>query len=438
MRTTSENFWLDAPYEANPSIDGEHEADVAIIGGGFTGMASAYFIKERFPRKRVILLEGDFIGYGSSGRNSGIVTTLLGHNILPIKKAQGTETTALLHRLSLQSIALLEELIAEHQIDCDYERNGLLMLAETERQVKLLDKKVRAYEDIDGRVNWLDKNKVRSHFGAAKAMAGIYIDDDRALNPGKLARGMKKAAESLGVEVYEHSRCTHVERGPAISLYVPGGRVRARDIVVATNAYNNPLRLFRHKVLPFYVYNIVTDPLTDSQMEAFEWPDRENVYSSNYLFWAMRPTADNRLLFIDNDALYFYNVDRDYSYRPREYRSHYKMMTKMFPFLKGIKIAYQWGGRIGMTLDFLPSVGCTGKHRNIYYSMGYNGHGVAFSHLAGKMIAELMAGEDSTLTNHMLINKSIWGVPSASIMYLATNGYKLFYKGRDYFSIIGK
>ena len=438
MRTAKDNFWLDDTYEPDPPLSGEKEADVAILGGGFTGMAAAYFIKERFPDRRIIVLEGEFIGFGSSGRNSGIGTTLLGHGVLPILKAQGKEKTANLHQLSCRSISLLEELIEEHGIDCDFEKNGSLIFAETDREVRLLEQKARAHEQIGAAMSWLDRDQARSRFGALNALAAIYSPDDRMLNPGKFVRGMKRVVQSRGIEVYEHSRCTHIEPGPWITLHTPAGSVRALNLVLATNAYGNPLGLFRHKVLPFYVYNIVTEPLTQSQIDGFQWSGRENLYGTKTLFWVLRFTADNRILFIENDALYFHDVNRDYSHRPSEYRSHYRLLIKMFPFLKGVQATHQWGGRIGMTIDFLPSVGCTGRNGNIYYSLGYNGHGLAFSQLAGKMLAELMSEERSELTDHMLINRSIWGVPSASIAYLSSNAYKMYLKIVDQLLDIGK
>ena len=113
-------------------------------------------------------------------------------------------------------------------------------------------------------------------------------------------------------------------------------------------------------------------------------------------------------------------------------------MIKKFPFLKGIKITHQWGGRVGVTFDMLPSIGCTGKHGNIYYSMGYNGHGMAFSQLVGKMLAELMSGEKTELTDHVLINQRLWGVPSKSAMYLGMNSYKLYLQALDLLSDIGR
>jgi glycine/D-amino acid oxidase-like deaminating enzyme len=201
---------------------------------------------------------------------------------------------------------------------------------------------------------------------------------------------------------------------------------------MATNAYSNPLGLMRRKVVPFYVYNIATEPLTKAQMDEFGWRARSTVFNMKHMFWVIRLTADNRVVFINNDALYFYDVDGDYSNRPREYRSHYELLVRMFPFLKGIKMTHHWGGRIGMTLSFLPCIGRAGEHGNIYYSMGYNGHGVAFSQMAGKMLAELIAGEDSALTSNMLINKPVPGIPTAFLSYLGINGYKMMYAIDDW------
>jgi len=297
----------------------------------------------------------------------------------------------------------------------------MLVLAESEKELRFIEKKAQAHEKIGAPLKWIDSGELKSRFGALDARAALQGDDDLIVNPAKFVRGMKRVVESLGVEVYEHSRCTHIEPGHEILLCTSNGSVRAKDIVMATNAYVNPLGLHQYRVFPFYVYIIVTEPLTQAQMDEFGWPGRENIYGTKYLFCSYRPTVDNRFLFIENNAIYFHDIHKDYSHRPREYKSHHKKMVKMFPFMKGVRISHQWGGRIGITLDFLPSVGRTGKHSNIYYSMGYNGHGLALE-----------------LTDHMLINRRLWGVPSASLSYAGINSYKMYFKALDLWLDIGK
>ena len=427
MRTARDNLWLDVPYLPGPALWGEHEADVAIRGGGYTGLAAAYFIKRAFPDKRVIVLESQYVGFGSSGRNSGGVSGTLGHNYRNLKRKHGVEKAVQLQGLIAHSFALVEGLIREHQIACDYQRTGRLIVAETERQKRLLEEEIEACQEIGGAATWLDGQEARSRFGSVKVLAAVRYPEEGTADPVKFLRGMRGAVDSLGAEVYEHSPCVHIEPGPKVTLYTPGARVRASDLVVATNAYPNPLKLLHYRVLPFYVYNIATEPLSPSQMDALGLPGRENTFNAQNLYWAVRPTADDRLVFTECDALYFYRIDRDYSHFPSAYESHQRLLVKKFPFLEGIRVTHRWGGRIAVTLDFLPTVGCTGRHGNIYYSGGYNGQGLCFSQLAGKMIAALMAGEKSELTTNMLINRRLLGVPSALLTYAGIRSYKLYF-----------
>ena len=438
MRTAKDSFWLDTLYEPGPAIRGEHDADVAIIGGGFTGIAAAYFIKQRFPKKRVIVLESEYVGFGSTGRNSGGVSGIMAHNYLNLKKKFGIEKGAQLSRFIAQGVPIVEELIEKYSIDCDYVRTGRMVFAETERQVKLLEEEKKAADVFGANVDWLGREEARSRFGARNVLAAVRHPHEGTGNPAKFVRGMKRVVESLGVEVYEYSRCTHVETGQTMVLYTPLGQVRAQNIVVATNAYSNPLGLLRYKVLPFYMYQIVTEPLTKAQWDELHMPGRDNTFLAKNLYWAVRPTLDNRVLFGECKVLYFYDAERDYSYCPSEYMRYYNLLIEKFPFLQGIKITHEWGGRLGITLDFLPKIGLTGKHENIYYALGYNGSGWAPSQVLGKMLAALMAGEKSELTENVLINKPALGVPSALIMYLGVKGLLALYKTYDRMLEVGK
>ena len=428
MRTARDNLWLDTSYVPGPMLWGEHEADVAILGGGYTGLGAAYFIKQRFPGKRVIVLESQYVGFGSSGRNSGGVSGILGHNYRNLKQKYGREQSAQLQRLITQSFAVVDELTREHNIACDFERTGRMLVAETERQKRRLEEEIEASQEIGGAAIWLEKQEARSRLGSVDVQAAVRYPNEGIADPVKFLRGMRRVVASLGVEVYERSPCTHIEPGQELSLFTPGGTVRAQAMVLATQAYPNPLKLFHYRVLPFYVYNIATEPLSPRQMDELRLPGRENTFNAQNLYWAVRPTADNRLVFTECDALYFYHIDRDYSHYPRAYESHHRLLLEKFPLLEGVRVTHRWGGRLGITLDFLPSVGCTGRHGNIYYSIGYNGQGLCFGQLAGKMIAALMAGEKSELTTNMLINRRLFGVPSAPLAYAGSNGYKLQFR----------
>jgi glycine/D-amino acid oxidase-like deaminating enzyme len=437
MLTPRDIVWFDGPGEMGPTLWGNQEADVAVVGGGFTGLAAAYFIKQRFPKKRIIVLEAEHIGFGSSSRNSGGVSGVMGHNYYNQKTKFGTEKMLQLQPLIKQSFALVEQLVAEHGIKCDYERIGRLLVAETDRQAKRLEDEYKAAKEAGARIEWFDRKGAREQFGCLDILAAVRYPDEGVMDPVKFVRGMKQVVTSLGVEVYEHSRCMQMVPGtktsPKIFLYTNGGCVHANDVVLATNAYRDPLNLFSYKVLPFYIYNIATEPLSKAQLDAFQCPSgRGNVFGTTNMYWARRITADNRVNFAKCDAFYFYNIDKDYSHNVKEFQNQYNLMVKKFPFLKGIRMTHAWGGLIGITLDFLPFVGCAGKHRNIYYSLGYNGCGLAPAQLAGKMIAAMMAGEKSDLTENILINRKPLGVPSALLTYLGSNAYKLTFKVEDW------
>jgi len=429
-------LWLDNAYRAGPSLWADQEADVAIIGGGFTGLASAYFIKKRFPQKRVIVLEAEYLGFGSTGRNCGGVAGNMGHNYRNLQTKFGTEKMTQLQGLMVQCVDLVEELIKEHKIDCDYVRAGRLMVAETDAQAKRLEEEAKDCEQAHAPVEWFEGARAREQFGCLDIKAAVRYPNEGVMDPVKYVREMKRVVESLGVEVYEHSRCLQMIPGTTSSrkviIYTNEGRVVADDAVIATNAFRDPLRLFRYKILPMYVYVMTTEPLSRSQVEAFQYPGgRGNVFGATNLYWARNLTADNRLVFNENEVYYYYNNGNDYSNRPGSFQRQYELMVRKFPFLKGVRMSHAWGGLIGITLDFLPFMGRTGIHENIYYSAGYNGCGMAPSQLAGKVIAAMIAGEKSDLTDNVLIKRKAFYVPSDALMYVGINAYKAVFKMED-------
>lgn len=436
MRTSKDIFWQDSetPYESNPQLVGEHEADVAVIGGGVTGMAAAYHIRKRFPEKKVVILESEYIGYGASGRNAGFGVGTTGNNLhalMTVKKMMGEENAKIMQALSFKGYQILESLITGHKIACDFEKPGFLILAENERENKVLEKLHQVLGNTGANSTWLDREKVKDRFCAPTIGEGIFCPDNLLLNPAKFVRGMKDVVQSLGVTVHEHSRCTHIEPGPVHAIYTAKGVVHARDLVIATNAYPNPLRLNHYRVIPTYVHYIATDPLSKSQLDDFGWQGREGICGVKSFFWLIRLTPDNRFVYSSSNAMYFNNIYEDYSHWPKEYRNMHKQMTRRFPVLKGMNISHQWGGRIGLTLNCLPLIGKTGRDDNIYYAMGYNGHGMAWAQLTGKIISELVAKDRTELSENPLVNKFAFGIPSAGLTYLLVKILTYYYKLLD-------
>lgn len=443
MRTSADIFWQDTsePYKSNPALLGKHDADVVIIGGGVTGMSAAYHIKKRFPDKHVVMLESEYIAYGASGRNAGFGVGTSGnnlHSLMTIKSMMGEENAKTMQALSFKGYQILEDLIKEYNIECDYEKPGFMIVSENDKENRVLEKMHRALNDTGADSTWLDKAQLNGRFFGPTFQEGLFCQENLLLNPAKFVRGMKGVVESLDVEVYEESKCTNIKPGPVHEVYTARGVVHAKDLVMATNAYPNPLGVNHYKVLPTYVHYIATDPLSQSQLDDFGWKGREGIFGVKSFFWLIRLTSDNRFLYSSSNAMYFKNIYRDYSHWPKEYKRMYQQMTGRFPTLKDIRIAHKWGGRIGLTLHCLPLIGKTGKDKNIYYAMGYNGHGMAWAQLTGKIISELVARESSELTENDLVNKYAFGIPSATATYMAVKILTYYYKLLDKFLDIKK
>ena len=421
-----------------PCLQEALEADVAIIGAGYTGLWAAYHLKRLDPDLSVVILEAEHAGFGASGRNGGwLMGAIEGLDKYLAPFDEETRVTG--HRVVHGIPGSAGKVIQDEGIDCDFAHGGAIYAAarypeQLARARAHLDE-LRSAGHGEADYRWLDAGELQTQVRISGAQGAVYTPNVAAIQPAKLAAGLAAAVERLGVRLFERSRVTQTRPG---ELHTASGRVRSPVIISAMEGYGSDVMSMRRHILPFQSGMVATEPLSPATWSEIGFASRPVL--ADYSRWStyMQRTADNRLVFINNDARYFYDLERDYSHHPKDYRSHFKLLVKLFPFLKGIKMTHHWGGRIGMTLNFLPSIGRIGKHKNVFYSMGYNGHGVAFSQLAGKMLAELLAGDQSELTNHMLINKRIFGIPSALMSYLAINGYKFTYKIDDWLLSIGK
>ncbi len=224
------------------------------------------------------------------------------------------------------------------------------------------------------------------------------------MNPAKLARGIKAIVERTGVEVRERTLVLRVTTGKVHHVETEMGDISAPVLVLGLNGYAPRLGFFRDRVLPLCNYVIATEPLTPAQWEAVGWRGRQGIADMRVLFDYQRPTADSRIVIGGSDAPYFAGDGLSSgNYRPAIEAVTRSLFTT-FPQLEGLRIEHAWGGTMGFTMDFTPSVGVTGDYKNIFYGVAYNGEGVAFSQTAGRIIAELMAGQESELTKLCVVN----------------------------------
>jgi len=403
-----DNYWFKTVDLENQKINeplrGSHKADVVIVGGGYTGLSAAYHIKERFPEKHIVLLEGACCGYGASGRNGGFC---IGTDL--IEEIDEDADPEILQRnleVSFYGLNFIKRMISEHGVECDLEENGMLEVALENKHVRRLEEFQSWLKSFSLDSTLLDGDELKSEIKSPRFIAGLNIPHGAILNPAKLACGMKRVVEEVGVEVRERTVVTRITPNETNHVDTELGDIRAPILVIALNAYAHKLGFFKNRVFPISVFQIATEPLNNSQLESIGWGNRQGISDIRTLFSYLILTKDNRIVmggsgaeYYDNDALCS-GSDKIFTQRIL------KDLFSFFPQLDGIGIEHAWGGTTTYTLNETPSVGVMGTHRNIYYGVGLS-EGVPTTQTFGRIIGDLMAGESNKFTNHYVVNQKI-------------------------------
>ena len=402
-----DNYWFKTidleNQEINAPLRGSHTADVVIVGGGFTGLSAAFHIRQKFPKKHVVLLEGACCGYGASGRNGGfcIATDL----IRELDESDPEIRQKNLH-VSLYGLNFIKKMITEYGVECDLEENGMLGVALTEKHVREL----KAYQEkiagfgLDS--TFLQGEDLESEIKSPLFIAGFDIPHGAILNPAKLAREMKRVVEEVGVEIRERTVVTRITPGRINLVDTELGDIRAPILVIALNAYAHKLGFFKDRVFPISVFQIATEPLSKAQWESIGWQRRQGLYDMRTMFSYLVLTADRRIVIGGSGAAYYDN-DKLCSGNDKTFTQKIlKDLFSFFPQLDDLKIEHAWGGTTTYTLSETPSVGGMGDHQNIYYGVGLS-EGVPTTQTFGRIIADLIAGESNDFTNHYVVNHQV-------------------------------
>lgn len=377
--------WLSEIEAPAPSLEGSVEADVGIIGAGLTGLSTALCLRER-GHERVAIVEAEVAGFGASGRNAGHLTPTIGKDLPTLALVFGKERARELVAIAESAVAFTESLIERHRIDCHYEPVGNIFAAVHERQFGAIDRAARAAEELGARGIVLEPDDMRRRGLPSAFLRGFLETSGGILNPARYVRGLRRAALDKGVQLFERSPVTAVD-GNVVST--ANGRLRARQLVVATNAYTPLLALPVPDVARIGVQLFQTDPVD------IEWRERQGIYTAHEILESYRLTHDNRIVGGSKFIRYGYgkrpvpDVDAGVAQRMDE------LFRLRFPEVR-TRIARHWGGTIAFALDFLPCVGRSA--REMFYAIGYAGHGVALASYAGELVADLMEGRDSVLS----------------------------------------
>lgn len=421
------SWWLGAtPYNENPPLTEDIEVDLCIIGGGFTGLSSAYYIKKKKPELSVAVLENEVVGYGASGRNGGFSMPLLGWNITYLVWAFGAERARPTHHFMLECVRRTKELVENEKIDCDLEYPGLMVLAHNNFQYRGLQRDYENYHKVGcDDVLLLDKTALKDRLNSAFHVGALYEPETAILNPAKLSRGMKDAVERMGVKVFERTPVESFEPGKEVIVHTPKARVKAKYVVLATNAFTVRLNINKNWFVPMFTYIILTEPLNDRQYQELGWVKREGIEDRRQLVHYLRLTADNRVAFGGRDAPYYYgNALEGKDSHQKIFDGLERDMKQFFPMLSQVKITHRWGGPVAITGFFVPKFSYYQDHRNIAYGMGYCGHGVALSTSAGLIIHDLLFEPDSELTKFLFVHNMEMTIPPEPLRWLFVHAVK--------------
>jgi glycine/D-amino acid oxidase-like deaminating enzyme len=395
-------YWLDAlpPREAEPQLDGPAEADLCIVGAGFTGLWAAVQAKADEPARDVAVLEAETVGFGASGRNGGFALGSLTHGI-ENGLARFADEMPQLERLGRENFQGFVADIDRLGIDCDLELTGDLGVALEPHEVAWVEEVAGLLERFGHEHEIFDRDAVRAEVASPTYLAGIWEKSDAALvDPGKLAAGLARTALAAGVRIHERTPVTKlVDDGAAVRVLAPTGHVRARRVLLATSAYPPLLRAIRRYVAPVYDYALMTEPLSPAQREAIGWRRRQGIGDMANQFHYYRLTKDERILWGGYDAVYRYggHVRPELDDDEATFAKLSQHFFTTFPQLEGVRFSHRWGGAIDTCSRFSVFFG-TAHAGRVAYAVGYTGLGVVSTRFGARVGLDVLDGRETEAT----------------------------------------
>ena len=398
-------YWYDDADEpdSNPTLVRTESCDLCVVGGGYNGLWTAIIAKERDPNRDVVLIDAHEVGSAASGRNGGFMEASLTHGIANGQERFPNELPVL-EELGLANLNEIEAAIHRYGIDCDYERTGVIDVATKFHSPSYLDELRDDFSQLRAlgqRVEWLDESAMRAQVNSPSYTGGLWRKDRAAMvDPARLAWGLKAAAMSLGVRIYEDTKATRIERdGVGVLVETPLGRIRAGKVALATNAAKPLLRRVSHYIAPIYDYCMVTEPLSNAQLADLGWSNRQGLSDIGNQFHYYRLTADNRILWGGFDAVYYWRgkMSVDLESRPETWAKLSKNFFDTFPQLEGLKFSHTWGGAIDTCSRFCVFWG-RGLQGRVAYSVGYTGLGVGSTRFGAEVMLDILDGKRSRAT----------------------------------------
>jgi len=382
--------------------------DVVIIGGGFTGLWTAYYLAQRDPGLDIAVVERDFIGYGASGRNGGWCYPGFAADPGQIEALSDTQTAIRWNRELINTVYEIDKVVAEEAIDADLHHGGTVELFMNGGQAS----RGRHHVTESHRLGWSDEDirllslaETRSRLNVAGSSGSMFMAHTHAIHPAKLAVGLARAVEQHGVRIFENTEATSIGRG---RIETNRGSINARFVLRMTEGYSAEIESHHRDLVPLYSLMLATEPLTDDMWSQIGLADRETFADYRHMVIYGQRTADNRIAFGGRGAPYDYGsrIRRGAEFSADHHQALWNTLVNMLPMLEGTKVSHRWGGVLGVARDWMPRV-LFDPASGIGSVGGYVGSGVAATNLAGRTMTDLVVGDQSDLTSYPWVNLAL-------------------------------
>lgn len=435
MDYRSRSLWLDTlhddPLYPRASLPGDVSVDVAIVGAGFTGLWTAYYLRQRDPSLRIAIVEAEIAGFGASGRNGGWCSALLPMDLEAIAAESGRDRAIAMQRAMFATVDEVGLIADKEGIDCHFAKGGYTKLALSPLQLDRIRRSVTRQQawgfGDDYRV--LNRDETRARVRADGVVGGMHTPHCAAIQPARLARGLAATVERSGTTIYEQTRVVSIE--PHL-VRTENGTIKADHIVRATEGFTSSLAGEQRSIVPLYSLMIATEPLPPEFWDEVGLAERDTFNDGRALIIYGQRTADGRFAFGGRGAPYHYGsrVRPSFDQHPRTHAELEHILKSLFPAARDARVTHTWGGPLGAPRDWFCSVG---HHREsgLAWAGGYVGDGVSTTNLAGRTLADLITGTASDLVTLPWVGHQSRSWEPEPLRWIAINGLARLPKGAD-------
>ncbi len=401
------SFWHDSlpgSLSPRPGLENDIEVDIAIVGGGYTGLWTAYYLQKLKPTLSIAIIESEIAGFGASGRNGGWCASYMTGIEKALAQPGPVDATIRWQKLMFDTVREVGHVAALESIDCHFDQSGHIEAATLPAHLKRISEHVNFMHGLgfgEDDYRWLTAQQLRERINIDGALGGMYMSHCAAIHPARLVRGLADVLEGKGVKIFEQTPVIKLDRQ---GLTTTGCRVRAGTTVLATEGYTGSIKGLGRKLIPIHSLMIATEPLSDTQLEQTGLRRRYTFNNSDHITTYGQLTADHRIAFGCRGS-YLYGAQLRSHFDPSdlEFDHVWRTLLRFFPTLSSSRYTHAWGGAMGVSRTLRPAV-CFNREKRLAWAGGYFGNGVGACHLAGRTLADLILERDTDRVHTPWVN----------------------------------